>query len=346
MAFAFSDSQETYLPADIAKAWSSVAAGGVFVTEVQTLVCPSSIPLPPGPGAQVLTMSNGSKYPIISVPAQQTYIACGWFYLTTNPLTNVLIAFLDNGTEHVSIRGNGAGKLTLTRNSTVLATSLASITLNAWNHIGLVAKIDDATGTYDVYLNNVNIITGTGADTRNGGNATANGIGFGSGTASANTTYLKHQVVLDTTGSVSNSWPGMAVVAPLRPVSAGAHTAWTSNAGSNFGAVGDVFADADLSFIQSATPGQIDTYGLSDLIPATATIIGVEHRIMAKQSAGTARQIAPVDRISGTDYVGTTVSLGASYVDYLIPETVSPATSGAYSVAEINAMEAGVKEIA
>ena len=69
------------------------------------------------------------------------------------------------------------------------------------------------------------------------------------------------------------------------------------------------------------------------------------HRISAKQDGGAARTLAPLTRISGTDYAGTTVSMAASTVCYVEPVTVSPATSVLYTVSEFNAAEFGYKLI-
>lgn len=342
MAFVFGDTFDTYGAADLAKRYVPLG-GATFGIDVQLIPCPTTIPLPPGGGSVMCCTTT--RFAARPVASAQTYIACGWWYCSANPATNsMIIVFYDpSGSEHVSVRGNGGGKLTVTRAGTVISTSTNSITVG-WHHIGLVAKIDDSTGTYDLYVDGTTTgwCSGTGADTRNGGSALVGSIAFGWSGA----TYWKHVLILDTSGSVSNAWPGMVVGSALRPVGVGAHAAWTSNSGTNFGAVGEVTADADQTFVQSSTPDQIDTHVMSDLPASSATIIGVQHCLMARQDAGTARTIAPVDRIGGTDHVGASVNLAGSYIDYLIPETTSPATSAAWDLAEVNAMEAGYKEIA
>jgi hypothetical protein len=58
------------------------------------------------------------------------------------------------------------------------------------------------------------------------------------------------------------------------------------------------------------------------------------------------RQIAEVCRSGGTNYVGTTQTLGSSYLMYRQIHETDPATSAAWTQTGLNSAEFGVKVVA
>jgi hypothetical protein len=102
-----------------------------------------------------------------------------------------------------------------------------------------------------------------------------------------------------------------------------------------------------LSYIESTTSGDIDTFDMEELVadkglPSGSTIVAVSHNTYA-QEAGAGSQIKPVFRISGTDYEGSAISLSGGTLQYQQIYETSPATSSAWSRSEIDGLEAGVK---
>ena len=82
-------------------------------------------------------------------------------------------------------------------------------------------------------------------------------------------------------------------------------------------------------------------------IPYTGTIVGVNTIFYCSKTDAGARSIAPVQRIGGTDYDGTTVVLAEGFLNQVaeLRET-SPATAVAYTPTEVNGWEIGPKVIA
>ncbi len=150
--------------------------------------------------------------------------------------------------------------------------------------------------------------------------------------------------VADTTGSSpQNDFLGDVRVETLYPVADGNYTDWTPKiAGPHYQMVNETLIDGDGTFNYDATPGDKDSYILETFI---GTIYGAQLNIGARKGDASVRQIAPLIKQSGTDYLDTTRTLSADYVFYSWILDKDP--SGAdWLAATINADEFGQKLIA
>ena len=91
----------------------------------------------------------------------------------------------------------------------------------------------------------------------------------------------------------------------------------------------------------------IDTFDMEELnadksLPTTTNIVAISHNVYAKEAGG-GSEYQPLFRISSTDYAGSTVSLSAGTLQYQQIHETSPATSSAWTRAEVDGLEAGVK---
>src|SRR5262249_39117493 len=120
---------------------------------------------------------------------------------------------------------------------------------------------------------------------------------------------------------------------------------WTPNgAANNWDCVDDTATDDDSTYISDSTVGHIDTYATAD-VDAGATVYGVQVNLYARKDDAATRQIAPVIRQAGTNYVGNTATLGSTYSFYSQLYDQDP-TAAAWTAATFNGDEFGVKEIA
>jgi len=115
----------------------------------------------------------------------------------------------------------------------------------------------------------------------------------------------------------------------------------------HYKAVNSTIPHPQYSNIQSSTSNDIDTFDMEELVadkalPASTTIIAVSVNMYA-QEAGGGSQLKPVFRISGADYEGSVINLSGGTLEYQSIYDVSPATSSAFSRAEIDGLEVGVK---
>lgn len=314
----------------------------------------------PGGGITIQPTAGGNNVFLVkTLPSNYaTGIIGGWFYFSSTMTTgDFIISFMDGASRQVSVCGDGAGRIIVARGGsggsagTLLATSTNTLALGVWYHIEMKATIHNTTGDYEVRVNGTSTgwipAQGGTANTRNTANAYFNGMATPNLGSTSSRMDVKMMYVCDTSGSSANNFLGVCRGALIRPAAAGNYTQWTANSGANFWQVADHFNyhDGDLSYNATSTANNIDSFVMEDLPAGTGTVHGIQTVMIAKQDGGAARSMAPLWRISGTDYVGTTVNLGASYAMYLQQYSVSPATSSAWTVSELNGAEGGYKLI-
>ena len=347
MSLVFGDSFDHYGHADLLKKWTT---GPTDILTGPYSAISSLYALPPHVSG--LSLWRGDKYIQKTLPAVLATFICGmWYQATTFANASIIATFMDSATPdniHVSVRWDTSGHITLCRDATVLATSTNVMATNTWYHIEVKATIADATsGCYEVRVNGsaTNWIPAvSNGDTRNSGNASIGSVRlYGNANNGVGTARFQDFYILDTTGTQASDFLGPCRFAVLRPAGAGNSAQFTGNYADNWQNVGDVTADGDATFNQSATAGHIDLFTMSD-VPA-GTIHAIQHVLYARQDPGAQRVIRPKTRIGGTNYNGTSVNLAASYVMYTEPVMFSPATGGstAWDDAELNGMEAGVE---
>jgi hypothetical protein len=152
--------------------------------------------------------------------------------------------------------------------------------------------------------------------------------------------------VLNTATGVNTTFLGPVRVAPLYPAAVGNHADWTPNGGSNMGTVSEPYEDGDTSFNQTSTANDIDSFVMDDLPAAGGSVFALGPRCIIRQDAGAARSYAPLLRIGSTDYVGSTLGLSSSYQNLGQVYDVSPDTTSAWTISEVNGLESGYKLIA
>ena len=128
----------------------------------------------------------------------------------------------------------------------------------------------------------------------------------------------------------------------LLPTGAGTTTQFTADTGVNYTRVNEATPDGDTSYVESSTVGQIDSYALADL-PAAATAVkslAVCH--YARKTDVGSRQMGALVRTGGTNFTHPTgVNLGNSYLYDFSAWGTNPGTVAAWTVADVNALEAG-----
>ena len=263
------------------------------------------------------------------------------FALRVNSIaTQTILTLYDGATAQCYLALDGLGRLQVYRTGTpTLLGSSANNTLyqNVWYYIELKTTISDAAGVAIVRVNGTEVLNLSAVDTKNTANATADTVRFGAGGG----------VALDLDDIYINNdgaFYGDMKVECLRPDGAGTTTQWTPSAGSNYQNVDDVGDhDVDATYNYTSSAGNIDLYTLSNLSVATGTIKGVQVCTTARKDDANARNIRRVLRSGGTNYEGTDIPLASTYVQYTEILETDPATAAAWTIANVNALEAGVK---
>lgn len=145
----------------------------------------------------------------------------------------------------------------------------------------------------------------------------------------------------------SGTWIGDGHVIMLRPDANGSTTQMTGSDGNqidNFALV-DETPVSSADFVEDATGGLKDTYGLSSTaaagLPVNATVNHVAVVAAAKTLA--ADNLKGVVRTGGTDFSSASSALTGTFSPYRFGFPVNPDTVGAWTLAELDAAEAGVE---
>jgi len=133
----------------------------------------------------------------------------------------------------------------------------------------------------------------------------------------------------------------------LRPNANGTYAEWAVNGTSeNFAAVNETSADDDTTYVYTSTQNNRDAYNLTDTtIPGGSTINNVTIFIRARKAVSAGTNIQILTRTYDTDYFSANIGLSTSYANYSQNYTNNPNTSAAWTIAEINALQAGVKHV-
>lgn len=258
-----------------------------------------------------------------------------------------IFGFLDSTTLQIDLAVNETGHVLVRRSgSTTLGTSAAAVIFaGSEHHIQFMVVINDATGTYEVKVDGVSVLSGTGADTKNTANAYANGYDIGNGGASGSSIDIDDLYVWNGAGSLNTGFPGDVKVFASLPSGAGNSAQWTPSTGSNYQCVDESSPNAATDYVSETTVNEKDTYAFAD-IAGSGTVLGAQVSVYAQKSdAGAVRGIKAVCRSGSTEADSAEAILSTSWRYALqVPFETDPATSAAWaSLAALNAAEWGVK---
>jgi hypothetical protein len=245
---------------------------------------------------------------------------------------------------HISVT-NAAG--------TVVATGTATLVAGAYFYVEVKITVNGASGTVQTWINGIADIASTVANMGTAGVNMDNILLFPD-TIQAGPTTNQGGIInddiycTDTLGGVNTAQLGDVHVETIYPNADGNYSQWTPNTGTaHFSLVNEhttpPFPDSDTTYVSSATLNQLDSYTYDDLIILVGTIFGIQTNLWSRKDDAVARQIAPLVRLSGVDYIGNNVTLATSYADGTQIYDTSPGTGVAWTITEINAAEFGVK---
>lgn len=295
--------------------------------------------------------SNGALHKTITPGAGSDASGGVGFAVRTNVLfnsagTNELFQVREGSTVHVSLKLLTTGLIEVYRGTgsgTLLGTTSSGLAVNTYSFLEVKWTIHDTTGAVVVRLNGTQVLSVTGADTRNGGSGVWNAFSIfnGSNNAGCNVDVDDFHHWDISTGQVTD-FIGPQRVVTRYPNGAGNSADFTPSAGSNFQNVDEALQDGDTTYNSESTPGDHDTYAY-EALGVSGTIKGVQLNMVVRSDGGGAETIAAMARIGGTDYQGTTQGLTTSYTDVMQVYEVSPATGVAFTEAEFDAAEFGLK---
>ena len=243
----------------------------------------------------------------------------------------------------------GVLNLSIGSNYTILDSSPYILSVDTWYLIEAHILIDDAAGSVDVEIDGVNYISYSG-DTKPGADTTANIMKFinndygSSGTADV---YFDDMGLNDTAGGVDDSWLGDGKIIIIKPNADTATLDLTPSAAvAHYTLVDEVPADGDTTYVEGSVDDEEDMYdleacGLGDVI---ITRIWTESR--SRDTASSGKSVALITLASGgAEVSGGDVALAGTYTIKVLgaEELVNPVDASAWEVADIDALQAGIR---
>jgi len=278
-------------------------------------------------------------------------LVCGFaFYIEDLPAaTRELMTFNSSSGAEVGVCVTSLGALKVYRLQPGGANDIESssdglVIADKWYYLEMKVHIANASGTYDVHLDGVQVVDGT-ADTQTT-NAFADRIHLiGSSTSGSNTVAVLYDdfYVLDTTGSPSDFLDPRHVYT-LFPTGAGDDAEFTPSAGNNYAAVDDNGHDSDSTYIESSVENAQDLYQFADLGAEVIDITGIMIYGIAKKTDITAFDYIAMAKSGGTEGESSRVLVdNSSYFAAGGAILVDPDTAAAWTIAGVNASQFGLK---
>jgi hypothetical protein len=339
MALRLADSFDHYATAQLTRKWTTLdgspaisAGNGRRSTASLRMTSANNISLSKGFDSQA-TWIVGFAYRIAS-------------YNSTGPAP--IMAVLDGTSIQIDVRLTNDGVLTVTRNGTTLTASSAGIIApTITNYIELKTTIGNA-GSYELRVNGVAVASGTGVDTQNTANATANVIRLGSATSTALFTNADYDdlYICDGTGSTNNDFLGDTRVDCFFANGNGNTSQLVgsdSNSTDNYLLVDETSVNDDTDYVQSATVSEKDTYAFANMTHSPSAIYGIQINMQANKTDSGLRSIQSVIRSGGSDTDGTARPMASSYNNYVQISETDPATAVAWTSSGFDAAEFGAK---
>lgn len=280
--------------------------------------------------------------------AARTTFTVAFAYRNSNILINNsrIFGFLTGTSFQLTLKSNSDGSYYFSLADTNVPitgglTVAGLLILATWTHLEMEVVIHDTLGEVRFWVDGVLRLNLAGLDTRGqAGSATANGVQF-LGNAGGDqdlddfhlyTTALEHK--------------GDCRIETLVPTADTADKDWARSAGAdNFAMVDESQPDADVTYLHSATPGDLDKYDLGNLSSAPSTVVAVQTTMYARKDDAVLREVRTLIDSGGSVANHTTRAMTATYAPYRDFNVTDPQGGGAWTGARVDALKAGIEVV-
>lgn len=334
MTLLFADGFDHYTSTTLGRKWDINGSAGNYAT-----ISSGNTRFGVGQGLQI---TYAGAYIEKTLPGASTWIV--GFALKVAANSFWCLQFFDTSILQILVYITPSYAIQINRGSgTLLGISNTIPVLRSGNWVYAEVKviIHPTIGSVEVRVQGVTVLLLNNVNTSASGTTVANMMRFNDSNNGSSQLYLDDIYICNGSGIINNSFLGDIRVDTLYPTGVGTTTQWTPGAGSNYAQVNSATPDDDTTYVESSTSGNKDTYQMGNLAGTPNYIQGVQVVQLSKKTDAGFKNMQNVLRIGGADYL-----LGSSYLnDYyyysLDMEELSPATTGAFTLTEINALEAG-----
>ena len=303
-------------------------------------------------GLRAVTATSSSSITFTIPPANESdTVTFGFAYYQATTITSSIAQIMSdnasNGPPRLQHPCHRRDRGATRDRGTIIGTSSAGlITINNWYFIEIQATLHDTTGSFEVRVNGNNVVSATAQDTKNAGTKTvfdAVRLQY----TGTNTVYIDDCYIMAGAG---DQFLGDIQVEVLYPNGNGTVNQWAGSDGNstdNYLLVDDPTGTAAntviLDYVSSTTTGQQDLYQLTNLVRTQGIIAGVCHAAFLTKSDSASKPVKLVNRgAADTKSANLEPTMGVfSNVHYVL--TVNPETGLPFTVAEVNALQAGIE---
>jgi len=263
----------------------------------------------------------------------------GFSLMQENPLINAPIFLLSNAVNSLQLRlyVNASQKLEARgAGAAIWATGTTTLKVGVYYYIELKLLVANSSGIFDCRINGLSEFTFSG-DTQVAATNEVKQLWFGNESNSNCSWRLDDVYVLDTTGTLNNTYLGEQRAELIYPTS-DSTVAFSHNTGaSNWDAINDVVgaADDDTTYVLGTT-GQKDEYGLANLASVN-TVAGV--KVMTRASRDDINAVNLKTGIkSGTTNQQVTHAVTVGYTNFVDIFETSDGAGTAFTTTTIDSL--------
>jgi hypothetical protein len=341
--------------------WESgdVNEAGLSFNSTGTQAVATSTPTPRSPGTYCIKYSGtnvtNSRQFNFGAAKTDIWVRYGLFLHGVTAAQCDILGFLDSAASFQSqvtwtladqllrvYRGNFAG--------TLLGTSTFQLAQDQWHTIEVRWQATSTTvGIIEVWVDGTRWINATGVDNTNTANVNVQSvyigdISFSPSTGASAYMAIDDVAINDTNGTINNGQIGDGRVVLLKPNGAGSNTNMTrggTDTGANWSQENEL-PPSMTQYVYSATAATRDTYALEDVPSGSWGVNAVEVLALAQNSDSGTGSLGLTVKSGATTNEGTAQNLSTSAAYYRQLYETDPATSAAWTVAAVTALEAGV----
>lgn len=299
----------------------------------------------PGVTGNTLRIQQGDRWRYV-LPSNQATVGVAlknWTAGFGSENSDLMAFYNASATAHVRVRVTVNGYITIETAAGVVATTDGPvITTNAWYQIEAKVVIDNAVGTVEVRVNNVNVVDFTG-DTQNS-DATVYSVGANRDTTSQSNGYNKDIVIWDGTGSSGNDFQGFVAAYLIVPDADITDGGWTLSTGSDIYALLDETPPDDADYVSAddspPAPFEINFTSLPVDAVSVRTLIPI---VRAKKTDSGVASLQVSLSPDGVDYEeGDDRPMTTAFTYWYDQMPTDPATSAAWIPGAVNTVRARV----
>jgi len=303
-------------------------------------------------GGHALSLSGSQTLSTPVFAANDTWIVgFAFFYVHVAATEQQIMLFKDGATNQCSLYLLPTGELKFYRSdqgSNLGISSGARIRSGVWNYIEVKVKISTTTGTVDIHVNGVSVLSLTSKNTDQGASSQATKIALGASSAGSDQFTFDDYYVCDKSGSNNTTFLGPQKVTTIFPTGDNGTNQYAATGAGTTHAdrVKENPYDSSTTYVSDSTSGDTEEWDYANTGSEVTSIKGVQMNTVFETDSASAFSIKNHVNSGGTssDDAGTAGVNGTYNTSPRLVET-DPNTSALWTKTNLDASLFGVKTV-